>query len=173
MFYHLSKKIQLKHVYSMAVTGYPLSIIEYLIISSYISTIISRYGRRSLEKKNQERISWHKRSHLWLKPFCDPNLDTMLCPWTFFVTLWTVASGSYVHGVFQPRILEWVATPFSRGSSRPRDQIQRQFLYCLSDQGSSVLEYWLNWKSLSHVRLFATLWIIQSMKFSRPEYCSG
>ena len=27
-----------------------------------------------------------------------------------------------VHGIFQARILEWVAFPFSRGSSQPRDQ---------------------------------------------------
>ena len=30
--------------------------------------------------------------------------------------------GSSDHGVLQARILEWVAIPFSRGSSRPRDQ---------------------------------------------------
>ena len=29
-----------------------------------------------------------------------------------------------VHGNFQARILEWVAFPFSRGSSQTRDQIQ-------------------------------------------------
>ena len=29
-----------------------------------------------------------------------------------------------VHGILQVRILEWVAVPFSRGSSQPRDQIQ-------------------------------------------------
>ena len=29
-----------------------------------------------------------------------------------------------VHGVLQARILEWVAFPFSRGSSQPRDQTQ-------------------------------------------------
>ena len=28
------------------------------------------------------------------------------------------------HGILQARILEWVAFPFSRGSSQPRDQIQ-------------------------------------------------
>ena len=28
------------------------------------------------------------------------------------------------HGILQARILEWVAFPFSRGSSRPRDQTQ-------------------------------------------------
>ena len=32
--------------------------------------------------------------------------------------------GSSVHGILQARILEWVAIPFSRGSSRPRDQTQ-------------------------------------------------
>ena len=29
-----------------------------------------------------------------------------------------------VHGVLQARILEWVAIPFSRGSSQPMDQTQ-------------------------------------------------
>ena len=29
-----------------------------------------------------------------------------------------------VHGVLQARILEWVAFPFSRGSSQPRDPTQ-------------------------------------------------
>ena len=28
------------------------------------------------------------------------------------------------HGILQARILEWVAFPFSRGSSQPRDQTQ-------------------------------------------------
>ena len=32
--------------------------------------------------------------------------------------------GSSVHGILQARILEWVAVPFSRGSFKPRDQIQ-------------------------------------------------
>ena len=29
-----------------------------------------------------------------------------------------------VHGMLQARILEWVAVPFSRGSSQPRDRTQ-------------------------------------------------
>ena len=32
--------------------------------------------------------------------------------------------GSSVHGILQARILEWVAFPFSRGSSQPRDETQ-------------------------------------------------
>ena len=30
--------------------------------------------------------------------------------------------GSSVHGIFQARVLEWIAISFSRGSSRPRDR---------------------------------------------------
>ena len=29
-----------------------------------------------------------------------------------------------VHGILQATVLEWVAIPFSRGSSQPRDQTQ-------------------------------------------------
>ena len=33
-------------------------------------------------------------------------------------------SGSSVHGIFQARVLEWVAISFFRGSSQPRDRTQ-------------------------------------------------
>ena len=36
--------------------------------------------------------------------------------------------GSSSHGISQARILEWVAIPFSRGSSQPRDRICISFL---------------------------------------------
>ena len=29
-----------------------------------------------------------------------------------------------IHGILQARILEWVAFPFAKGSSQPRDQTQ-------------------------------------------------
>ena len=53
-------------------------------------------------------------------------------------------SGSSVHGVLLARILEWVATPFSRGSSRPRDRIGAvciagRFLHHLSQQRRPIL----------------------------------
>ena len=46
-----------------------------------------------------------------------------------------------IHGIFQARILEWVAISFSRGSSPPQGSNPgllhyRQKLYCLSHQGS-------------------------------------
>ena len=37
-----------------------------------------------------------------------------------FLTLWTIASS--VHGIFQARILEWVAISSSRGSSQPETE---------------------------------------------------
>ena len=37
-----------------------------------------------------------------------------------------------VHGVLQARILEWVAMPFSRGSSQPRDQTHVSCIYCIA-----------------------------------------
>ena len=48
------------------------------------------------------------------------------------LTLWDPMdyspSGSSVHGILQARILEWVAIPFSRGSSWPRDQTQVSYI---------------------------------------------
>ena len=35
-----------------------------------------------------------------------------------------IPPGSSVHRIVQARILKWIAIPFSRGSSRPRDQTQ-------------------------------------------------
>ena len=37
--------------------------------------------------------------------------------------------GSSVHGILQPRILEWVAISSSRGYSQPRDQIWVLYIY--------------------------------------------
>ena len=39
-----------------------------------------------------------------------------------YPTLWDPVDYYTVHGILQARILEWVAFPFSRGSSRPRNR---------------------------------------------------
>ena len=36
--------------------------------------------------------------------------------------------GSSIHGILQARILEWIASPFPRGPSQPRDQTQISWL---------------------------------------------
>ena len=44
-------------------------------------------------------------------------------------------SGSSVHGIFQARVLEWVAISFPRGSSRPRN---RTWLSCIAGRRFTV-----------------------------------
>ena len=39
--------------------------------------------------------------------------------------------GSSVQGILQARILEWVAMPSSRGSSRPRDPTHVSYISCI------------------------------------------
>ena len=45
--------------------------------------------------------------------------------------------GTYVHGILQGRILEWVAISFSRGSSRARDQ------FCVSCTAGNFFTIWV------------------------------
>ena len=65
---------------------------------------------------------------------------TQWCP-AFWDPMDCSPPGSSVHWILQARILEWVAMPFSRGSSQLRDwthvsHIAGRFFYHLSDQGS-------------------------------------
>ena len=39
--------------------------------------------------------------------------------------------GFSVHGILQARVLRWVAVPFSRGSSQPRDQTHISYVFCI------------------------------------------
>ena len=52
--------------------------------------------------------------------------------------------GSSVHGILQARILEWVAMPSSRGSSRPRDRNWVSYVSCV---GRCVLYHWATWEA--------------------------
>ena len=42
--------------------------------------------------------------------------------------------GSSVRGILQAWLLEQVAMPFSRGSSRPKDQAQVPYISCIGKQ---------------------------------------
>ena len=46
--------------------------------------------------------------------------------------------GPSVHGILQVRILEWVAMPSSRGSSRPRDRTSFSYVSCIGRRVSLV-----------------------------------
>ena len=60
------------------------------------------------------------------------------------MTPWTVAPpGSSVHGILQARILEWVAIPFSGGSSWSRDQTR---VSCIAGRFFTVWASRKTWK---------------------------
>ena len=91
--------------------------------------------------------------------------------------------GSTVHGIFQIRILEWIAISSSRESSWTRDSSHISYVSCI---GRWILYHWATWEapfshisyyrilsrffsailqfssvqSLSRVRLFATPWTV-------------
>ena len=55
----------------------------------------------------------------WFFIVCNFESEVKVAQSCLTVTPWIV-----VHGILQVRILEWVAFPFSRGSSQPRDRAQ-------------------------------------------------
>ena len=87
-------------------------------------------------------------------------LVTQLCP-TLCNPMDCRLPGSYVHGIFQARIVEWVATPFCRGSSPTQGSNLgllhcRQILYCLSHHGGMTPNSWkTTWANISQFRLQA------------------
>ena len=73
-----------------------------------------------------------------------------------------------VHGILQARILEWVAVPFSRGSSQPRDQTQVSHI---------AGGFFISWATREALNLFFRKWS-ESKKKSKMicrngKYCEG
>ena len=70
------------------------------------------------------------------------SLFSLLSQWKslnsvqLFPTRWTVApSGSSVHGILHKKLLEWIAFPFSRGSSQPGD---RTWVSLIADRSFTI-----------------------------------
>ena len=70
-------------------------------------------------------------AHSYVLTLCDP----MDCS----------SPGSFVHGILQARILEWVAIAFSRGSSQPRGRTR---VSCVSCIGRPILYHCTTWEAL-------------------------
>ena len=83
----------------------------------------------------------HKGAHIYIYTYTQclcPAVKS--CPTLCTPMHWS-SPGSFVHGIHQSRILEWVAVPTSRGSSltqgsNPGLPHCRRILYQLSHQGS-------------------------------------
>ena len=81
-----------------------------------------------------------KRVNLWFGTYVIHNciqrscclcvLCCFSCVW-FCVTLWTVTLQAHLSiGILQTRILEWVAMPFSKGCSQPRNRTHVSYVFC-------------------------------------------
>ena len=83
-----------------------------------------------------------------------------------------ILPGFSVHGILQARILEWVATPSSRGSSRPRD---RTCISCDSCIGRWILYHWVSWEALcfAHVSSLNLQMARKQISTSRLLYSRG
>ena len=75
-------------------------------------------------------------------------------------------SGSSVHGIFQVRILEWVAIPFYKGYSWPRD---RTPISCIASFGILCLHFCLPLYSNSFLIKFLSQWLFKNILFAAAK----
>ena len=107
----------------------------------YFSETLLRHGKEFFKTSNHKDKEWghtqqHQNLEVWKinerslnvpvprvrgPPKRKESKVTQSCP-TLCDPKDCSLPGSSVHGIFQARVLEWVAIPFSRGSSQPRDQ---------------------------------------------------
>ena len=93
------------------------------VVSDYLQPHESRHARPNM-------LLWHNiffKVKVLVAQSCPTLCNHMDCG----------PPGSSVHGIFQARILEWIAISFSRGSSQARDQTQ---VSCIA---SRVFTVWL------------------------------
>ena len=90
-----------------------------------------------------DRLKIKKQCNVWKVKV----LVTQLCP-TLFNPLYCSPPGSFVHGILQARILRWVAYPFSRGSSQPRDQTW------VSYTAGRFFTIWATWEAQGNVYVY-------------------
>ena len=87
--------------------------------------------------------------------------------------------GSSVHGILQARILEWIAIPFSRGSSRPRNRTWVSLIVgrlpCEPQRKSSISIAFLKWCLMNPgwLPLASHCWKALCFQLCRQERASG
>ena len=65
--------------------------------------------------------------------------------------------GCSVHGIFQARILGWVAISYSRGSSQARN---KNHVSCVSCIGRWILYHWATWEAVWTYRWWLSHWVM-------------
>ena len=95
------------------------SLIAVTKTSKIMLNISGMSGHLSLVPDPTESVSRFSPLNIWQLWICHSEI-AQSCP-TLFDPMGRSLPGSSVHGIFQARILEWVAIPFSRRYSRLRD----------------------------------------------------
>ena len=72
--------------------------------------------------------------------------------------------GSSIHGIFQARVLEWIAISFSRGSSRPSNQTR------VSHIAGRLFTIWATRKALNDDTIVSNE---EPISFPSPSYMLG
>ena len=100
-----------------------------------------------------DRAKWSVRRSVWFFFCCccyfeffklNSIASDLKWKWKSLSRVWLFAT-PIVHGIFQARILEWVAFPFSRGPSQPRDRTQVSHIaggFFTSWATKETQEYW-------------------------------
>ena len=89
-------------------------------------------------RNNTTLIKWKRRLY-YCRRVCAKLLQSCL---TLFNPMDCSLPGSSVHGISQARILEWVAVPSSRGSSRPRDPSRISYVSCIGSWFFTLSAAW-------------------------------
>ena len=125
---------------------YSGSVLHFLLNCDLIKMIATSLPLTSLNMRvnYSSNFKWVERDKWRNLLLVEPWTSEKVCDWLISLCWWCLEnesiscsvlsdscdpmdyslSGSSVHGILQARILEWVAIPFSRGSSWPRDRTQ-------------------------------------------------
>ena len=146
-------------------------------LDSAWASLIPRYMLRTPWLALWGVREWPHRDHLSLPLLCVHSalkVQGHMKSWVFYRTTWSSTCvslccakslqscpilcdpmecsppGFSVHGIVQARILEWVAMPSSRGSSRPRDGTH---IFCVSCTAGGFFTTGATWEALCSFRL--------------------
>ena len=130
-----------------------LSLLAFLLPTWASSEGLSQHPQLSPRPINHVLFSvflifWHLRFRYI--HICCCCLVTKSCPALLWPPLDCSLPDSSFHGIFQARILEYVAISFSRGFSWPRDQTH---ISCI---GRQILYYWATREALIYFRVCLT-----------------
>ena len=89
-------------------------------MNDHLAALYSQEGQRGAPRKDRKKTGLAASPSPSPQPCENEREVAQSCP-TFCDPVDCSLPGSSVHGIFQARVLQWVAISFSTGSSQPRD----------------------------------------------------